>query len=52
MIKDPEANQKLVPTVLELLHNDSKMSNLAQNISQLAKPNATKDIVDISLNCK
>ena len=52
MIKDPEANQKLVPTVLELLHNDSKMSNLAQNISQLAKPNATKDIVDIILNCK
>ena len=46
MIKDADAGSLLVSEVLKLLYDESLCEKLAQNIGQLAKPNATKDIVD------
>ena len=47
MITDNEANEKLTETAIELIQNKEKQENLRRNIQQLAKPNATKDIVDL-----
>lgn len=47
MITDSEANQKLIPTVIELITNLEQQQLLSENIKKLARPNATSDIVDI-----
>jgi UDP-N-acetylglucosamine--N-acetylmuramyl-(pentapeptide) pyrophosphoryl-undecaprenol N-acetylglucosamine transferase len=46
MVKDNEALTNLVPCVLSLLENESQMKSLAEKIGELAKPNATADIVN------
>jgi len=46
MIKDSEANEKLVPVVLALLKDEQKQNEMSKNIKRLAKPNATREIVD------
>ncbi len=46
MIKDSEANEKLVPVVLALLKDEKKQNEMSKNIKRLAKPNATSEIVD------
>jgi len=45
LVKDSEARTQLIPQVIELLNDKAKCEQLAQNIAQLGKPNATKDIV-------
>ena len=50
MVKDSDAKQNLVKEVLALANNEELKNKLSQNIKQLEKPNATKEIVDILLN--
>jgi UDP-N-acetylglucosamine--N-acetylmuramyl-(pentapeptide) pyrophosphoryl-undecaprenol N-acetylglucosamine transferase len=46
MITDKDARQRLVDEALHLLFDETRNKSLVQNISQLAKPNATRDIVN------
>lgn len=46
MIKNSEANKKLIDEALKLLHDQQQSDKLAQNISALAKPNAAEEIVN------
>ena len=50
MVKDVDAKQNLVKEVIALAKNEELKNKLSQNIKQLGKPNATKEIVDILLN--
>ncbi len=50
LIKDSEAKEKLVPTVIALANDGALKNKLSNNIKTLGKPNATKEIVDILLN--
>lgn len=46
LVKDVVAEQKLVSEALALLKDEKRKAELAENIKQLAKPNATEDIVN------
>jgi UDP-N-acetylglucosamine--N-acetylmuramyl-(pentapeptide) pyrophosphoryl-undecaprenol N-acetylglucosamine transferase len=46
VVKDNEAGNKLVDEALRLVYDESRCEKLSQQIAKLAKPNATKDIVD------
>lgn len=46
MIKDKEALEKLVDAALNLMLDEQQANKLRENIAQLARPDATKDIVD------
>ncbi|MBL6445506.1 undecaprenyldiphospho-muramoylpentapeptide beta-N-acetylglucosaminyltransferase [Fulvivirga sp. 29W222] len=46
LVKDVVAEGKLVDEVLVLLKDEKRQAELIQNIKQLAKPNATEDIVN------
>lgn len=46
LIKDVEAREKLLPEALELVQNEKLQKAMILRISELGKPNATKDIVD------
>ena len=46
MVADKDANMKLVDTALKLIMDANRMLELEENISKLAKPDATKDIVN------
>jgi UDP-N-acetylglucosamine--N-acetylmuramyl-(pentapeptide) pyrophosphoryl-undecaprenol N-acetylglucosamine transferase len=46
MIADKDANEKLVDEALKLLFDEQRAKKLSENISRLAKPNATEDIVN------
>lgn len=46
MIKDIEIDEKLFPMAFELVNNEPEISQLSENCKKMAKPNATKDIVD------
>ncbi len=46
MIKDANANDELVPTVLNIINDDDRLKGMSDSIVKLGKPNATKDIVD------
>ncbi len=50
LVKDAEAKQVLVKEAIALATNEELKNKLSHNISQLGKPNATKEIVDIILN--
>jgi UDP-N-acetylglucosamine--N-acetylmuramyl-(pentapeptide) pyrophosphoryl-undecaprenol N-acetylglucosamine transferase len=45
LLKESELDTKFEITFSELISNESLQKELSQNIKQLAKPNATKDIV-------
>lgn len=45
MVKDKEAQDKLVDEALKLLFDGQRAQKLSEQIAQLAKPNATNDIV-------
>ncbi len=45
LVKDADAKGKMLPTALELLADKKRQLALASNIKQLAKPNATANIV-------
>lgn len=46
LVKDSEAKETLVPTVLNLLGNESLQHTLSENIAKMAMPNAAELIVD------
>ena len=46
LLREKDADTKFEKTVLELLTATEKQKQLSENIKKLAKPNATKDIVD------
>lgn len=46
MIKDKDIAKQLTPKAIELLNNKKRSIELAANIKQLAKPEATQHIVD------
>ena len=46
LIKDVDAKEQLISTALELVNNESKCTELTQNIKALGKPNATQEIVN------
>ena len=46
MVKDIEANAKLIDVALDLIRDQSKLQTLSKNISQLAQPNSAERIVD------
>ncbi len=45
MVPDRDAEQMLVNEALKLLFDEQRSAKLSQNISELARPNATEDIV-------
>lgn len=49
MLKDVDANEKLVPIILELIFNDQKMKSMGEIMKSLAKPNAAKEIAETIL---
>jgi UDP-N-acetylglucosamine--N-acetylmuramyl-(pentapeptide) pyrophosphoryl-undecaprenol N-acetylglucosamine transferase len=46
LIRDAEASAELVDEALKLLFDPTRCKKLSENIGQLARPNATKDIVN------
>jgi UDP-N-acetylglucosamine--N-acetylmuramyl-(pentapeptide) pyrophosphoryl-undecaprenol N-acetylglucosamine transferase len=46
MIKDSDAQEKLVPAVKALINDTEEQDKLSQNIGAFAKPNAADSIVD------
>ena len=46
MVKDSDAREKMVKQALDLLVDDAKRDSLSANIKGLAKPEATKEIVE------
>lgn len=46
MIKDSEATNKLVKTIIDLAHNDQQQQHMARHIEQLAITNADKVIAE------
>jgi UDP-N-acetylglucosamine--N-acetylmuramyl-(pentapeptide) pyrophosphoryl-undecaprenol N-acetylglucosamine transferase len=46
MITDKEAKEKLVDEALKLLFDEQRAAKLSENITPLARPNATEDIVN------
>lgn len=49
LISDQNLEKELVPVLTRLLANQDQLKQLSLNIRQLAKPNATSDIVDVAL---
>lgn len=47
LIKDKEAEELLISKALQLIRDDHKLKELGKNALNLAKPNSTKDIVDV-----
>lgn len=50
VIYDQEANEKLIPCILELFENPKRLETLSQNIRKFGKPDATKQIAKEILN--
>jgi UDP-N-acetylglucosamine--N-acetylmuramyl-(pentapeptide) pyrophosphoryl-undecaprenol N-acetylglucosamine transferase len=46
IVTDKDAKQKLVDEALKLLFDESRANRLHENISKLARPHATEDIVN------
>jgi len=47
LVRDDEAEEKLVPTIIDLLNNEDLQKTLSQNFKQFAKPDAAKHIAEI-----
>lgn len=46
LVRDDQAGEKLMKKAMNLLKEERELARLSKNILQLARPNATKDIVD------
>ena len=46
LLKENELNEKFESTFSDLISNEKLQNELSQNMKSLAKPNATKDIVE------
>ncbi len=44
LIKDNEANERLIPTLIYVLNDENQQEKLKNNIKSFARPNAAKDI--------
>ena len=49
MVRNSETEQKLVPTLQQLLGDHAKQEEMKANIGKFARPNAADDIVEIVL---
>lgn len=49
LIKDNDASDNLVTTALDIIHDDSKLQTLSENISKMALPDSANRIVDEAL---
>jgi UDP-N-acetylglucosamine--N-acetylmuramyl-(pentapeptide) pyrophosphoryl-undecaprenol N-acetylglucosamine transferase len=47
ILKDSEAIEELIPQALKLMNDQGLQAQLSHSIQQLAKPNASQDIVDV-----
>lgn len=47
MIKDYKAENELVNMALDIINDDEKLNKMSENIAKYAKPNSTKNIVEI-----
>lgn len=45
-VSDKDAASKLVDQALALIHDEGRITRLVENVSRLARPNATRDIVN------
>ncbi|MFV0555471.1 MAG: undecaprenyldiphospho-muramoylpentapeptide beta-N-acetylglucosaminyltransferase [Mangrovibacterium sp.] len=52
LVSDAEGVEKLMPTALQLVNDKEKLEMLRANSLKMAKPNATKDIVEVILGKK
>lgn len=52
LIKDSEAKGKLIDEAIGLIENEEKQRELSENIAQMGRPDATKDIVNEILKIK
>lgn len=52
MVKDSEAEEKLINTVLDLINNEALQQKLSTNIGRLAKPNADDEIAKLVIGLK
>lgn len=50
MLRDKEANEKLVPTILELINDETKMKAMGDVMQSLAKPYAASEIATKIIN--
>ena len=50
MLSDEEVPENLIQKAIDLVQDENKRNELSGNIKTLARPNATKEIVDIILN--
>jgi len=46
MVKDSEAKEKMIPTILELLSDEEKQQKLVANLKTMGRPNATSEIAE------
>jgi len=46
MVRDKEAKQKMIPTVLELLSDEKLQRKLKSNLKKMGRPNATNEIAE------
>ncbi len=46
LVKDAEGMQQLIPTVMELVEDDSRKEQLSENIRRMSHPDASKDIAN------
>ena len=46
MVRDAEAGEKLVPTMLSLVADDARLARLSANVGKMALRNAAEHIVD------
>ena len=46
IVRDAEAAQKLLPTALELLHDEARIAQIERNVAPLARLDAAQTIVD------
>ena len=46
IVKDAEAAEKLMPTALELVHDQTRITEIEKNVAQLALPDAAMKIVE------
>ncbi len=46
MVRNAEAQEKMIPTVLELLSDEKLQNNLVSNLKKMGRPNATSEIAE------
>jgi UDP-N-acetylglucosamine--N-acetylmuramyl-(pentapeptide) pyrophosphoryl-undecaprenol N-acetylglucosamine transferase len=47
LLKDSEAIEELIPQAIKLMNDNAMQAQLSHSIQQLAKPNASQDIVTV-----